>query len=184
MIWCCVFLIEKHWLENYNTIEIVSSSIGVEFSVPVLVGNDPSMFWAWDWHFSLIVSLICFLMEWLRRPYNLEENTVMIERRSLMSSSWGDVSVWLRTTIFPLEHCDKIRSNNSKPNRHNRSLWVTTISPIFPLIAASKRVWIPFLLKLRPDPISLIMTWLGNRSLKKSTCRWRSSDWLLVDTLH
>jgi hypothetical protein len=41
---------------------------------------------------------------------------------------------------------------SSKPNRHNLSLWVTTISEISPLIAWSKMESNPFLLKLRPDP--------------------------------
>jgi hypothetical protein len=40
----------------------------------------------------------------------------------------------------------------------------------FPLIASSKMVLIPFLLKLSPDPTSRIMMWLGYLSEKYLTC--------------
>ena len=98
----------------------------------------------------------------------------MIERMSLTSSFSGDVSSLSRTKIFPLV-LSMIRRTSSKPNLHNLSLWVTTTSPISPLNAKSKMELKPFLLKLRPDPISLMISWLGNLHLKNSTCLSKSS---------
>ena len=63
----------------------------------------------------------------------------------------------------------------SNPNRHNLSLWATTISLTRPVRTRSIMEINPLRLKLMPDPMSLTTSWSGNLADRYAICRWRSS---------
>lgn len=102
----------------------------------------------------------------------------MIESRSRTNSWSGELDVSSSTTIFVL-NCWAMNSMSSNPNRHNRSRCATTISWTSPDKIRSKRALSPFRLKLIPDPISWISSWLGYFVLIYCICLSRSSFWFL-----
>ena len=69
------------------------------------------------------VKLQIFLFLWLREPYNLAENTVMISSTSLANSS-SNVKVLVFKMIVSTPKCFAIFIIKSLPNRNNLSLLI------------------------------------------------------------
>src|SRR5215217_200135 len=107
-------------------------------------------------------------------PFHRQLNTCMTARMSSVNSSFGDLSLWSRTTSLT-SFWSHIQATRSKANLHSRSLLATTISCTPPRETSPRIDKSPFLLKLRPDPTSVTILCSGYLSDRYLDCLPRSS---------